>query len=286
MANYEDWLREIQEAIEDSWWPLSFFDKYNVRALEEDADCRAAGFATSAGTRKLLLSDAEFGDNKIPGQIESVRAFDKFPRGVAVYKGYHVLVEELSYEPDKDGFLDSVLERRFKQVTALMKQQKDDEFRVLPCEGYDQVASSPPRFQLMSRIPEQANAVPKTLLELIDPKISEKPSLGERFQLCYYLTQSMSLFHSVGWRHRAFRSANILYFSTASQTGASETSGPFICGFEASRLQSEHCTGPYDNNILLNVYRHPDRWGIPKKEVKKSHDIYGKLRISLLAITS
>lgn len=279
VRDYEDWLKEIQQAIEESWWPLTFFDNFvNVKALEEDGDCKTAGLATSAGTRKLLLSDAEFANNKIPDQIENLQAFDKFPRGVALYEGCHVLVEELSYEPDKDGFLDSVLERRFKQVTALMKQQKDDEFRVLSCEGYDQVASSPPKFRLMSRIPEQANPVPKTLLDLIDPKISEKPSLGERFQLCYYLAQSMSLFHSVGWRHRAFRSANILYFSAASQVGslgASEISGPFICGFEASRLQSEHSTGPYDNNILLNVYRHPDRWGIPKKEFRKSHDIYG-----------
>ena len=161
-----------------------------------------------------------------------------------------------------------------------MKQQKDEEFRVLSCERYDQVAQEPPRFQLMSRIPERLNPIPKTLYELIDLKISEKPSLGERFRLCHYLAQSMSLFHSVGWRHQDFRSANILYFSTAPQVGnlgASEISGPFICGFEASRLQSETSTGPYDNNIRLNVYRHPDRWGIPKKEFRKTHDIYGSI---------
>ena len=81
--DYENWLGEIREVLNDTWWPLSFFDKYvNVKALEEDGNCRTAGFATSAGTRKLLLSDAEFEDNIIPGQIESLQAFDEFSRGV------------------------------------------------------------------------------------------------------------------------------------------------------------------------------------------------------------
>jgi len=281
LVEYDEWLRRMRETVEDCWWPLSFFDKYvNVKSLEDDPDCQKVGLSLSAGARKLLLSDAVFDRLELPDPLRRMARFDNYTRSVALLGNSPVLVEELHYDPDDDGFLPDTLKRRFEQIAALLKQNKDAEFRALPCEGYKQCTSAEPNFQLVSRIPEAVDPQPQTLFDIISSVSFGKPSLGDRFLLGHQLSQSMSLFHSVGWRHRAFRSSNVLYFqSPGSSTSPSDRislHNPYICGFEASRLQPETSSGPYDNDIICNIYRHPDRWGTPKKEFNKAHDIYGR----------
>ncbi|KAF2470807.1 uncharacterized protein BDR25DRAFT_287024 [Lindgomyces ingoldianus] len=286
VAQFQDWLKRIRETLEDCWWPLPFFDKSsNLQVVEDDVDAQAVGVAQKAGLRKILLDDSRLpGDVKLSTPQLTVKGFDKACRGFSRYDDKDVFVEYLPYEPDKDGFLPRTLRRRFGEIAWLLNQQKDPEFRALHCFGY--IDSSFPRkeFQLVYRVPENRGKSPKSLLSLYGDKKFPRPSLGDRVSLCQLLAQSMSLLHSVGWIHKGFRSSNVLFFPRASETQVvDKLEDPFIVGFEACRLEDDFSTGPYDNLLSQNIYRHPDRWGIPKKPFTKYHDIYA-LGIVLLEI--
>lgn len=288
IAQVEDWLTRIKNLLEDVWWPLPFFEySINLQALESDSDVQAVGLAESVGLRKLLVNDA-----KLPSQMKletpqlAVTRFDGACRGLSDYKGEAVLVEYAPYTPNSDGFLPGLLRRRFAELACLLNQQKDSRFRALHCLGY--VDSTFPRleFQLLFQLPIVSLKPPAHLLSLYTSKQAQKPSLGARFQLCFQLAQSMSLFHSVNWIHKSFRSTNVLFSPSSSDTDCSlgiEFTSPFVVGFEASRLANDFSSGPYDNLLSQNVYRHPDRWGIPNKTFTKYHDIYA-LGIVLLEI--
>jgi hypothetical protein len=277
LSEYEDWLDRIKDTLEQSWWPLSFSEKYeNLHTMEQDPDCKSLGVAAAVGLRKLLLEDAPLPGNMLLGNVTlQVRPFDGALRGLSQLQGDMVYVESLRYQPNKEGFLDETLRRRFQEISSLLNRADDPEFHVLHCRKFAEVQYPEPQFQLVFDIPGNSNN-PISLKSLINPSASAKPSLGARFRFCHDLAQSLSLFHSIGWIHRSIRSENILFFQDAAR--ANSLDEPYICGFEACRLEEDTSTGPWDDLPERNVYRHPDRWGIPKKTFTRYHDIYGELR--------
>lgn len=219
--------------------------------------------AAPAGLRKLLVDDAyQSTDLDLQHPKINVVAFDDSSHGIAEFEGSNVLIERVIIWP-RYGWLPS---RDVKEEILLNRKPfepaEDSDFRVLFCKGYIERPPPQPEFQLVFDIPLAYDPIPNSLIELIDPKASKKPSLGQRFQLCYILAQSMSLFHCVGWIHRSFRSDNVIFLSKASQDIASpkeDLENPIICGFDACRLESDFSTGPRDDLIALNIYSHPNR---------------------------
>lgn len=275
LVEYEDWLRRIKITVEESWWPTTFSQKYeNLLSVEKDTACQALGVAAAAGLRKLLVSDAQLkGSLGLGNTTLQISHFDGSSRGLSRLDGTTVYVESLRYQPDREGFLDTTLKRRFEEISSLLNQVNDPEFRVLRCRNFAEVRAPEPEFQLIFDLPNNQAKEPISLNALIASNMGKKPSLGARFRLCHKLAQSLSLLHSVGWIHRSIRSENILFFNTDARTG--ELHEPYLCGFEACRLEDDFSTGPWDDSPDRNVYRHPDRWGIPKKTFTKYHDIYG-----------
>ena len=280
---FEDWLKRIREVIEDSCWPLPFFKQISsLQSVENDSDAQMIGTAEHAGLRKLLLSEEKPQPRlQLTLSLTSRRSFDGASRELAVLDGKHVLVEYLPYVPNSQGFLPRQLSNRFNQTAGLLHRQSDPDFRALHCLGYiDQQV--PPSVELIFEIPViytiGAGPVVNTLLTLVGTKTASKPSLGSRLHLCYLLAHSLSLFHSVNWIHRAFRSENILFLKKPGTPDNTETdlTDPKISGFEVCRLESDVSIGPYDDAISRNVYRHPERWGIPIRSFTKYHDIYCK----------
>src|SRR5207248_2141678 len=130
-------------------------------ALESDSDAQALGIAQYAGMRKLLVDDSKLpSDMKLTSPQLSVRSFDKAHRGIATYQNEDVFVEYLPYQPDKDGFLPSVLRRRFSEIACLLNQQKDAEFRAMHCIGYIDVSFPKTEFQLVFAIPPNHETTP------------------------------------------------------------------------------------------------------------------------------
>ncbi|KAH0556922.1 hypothetical protein GP486_005290 [Trichoglossum hirsutum] len=272
LSEYEDWLDRIKATLERTWWPLSFFEKYqNLHSMEKDQDCKSLGVATAAGLRKLLLKDAPLSAIVPPQNLTlEIKPFDGGQRGLAQHPGGTVYVESLIYQPTKEGFLDSTLKHRFQEISSLLNRADDPEFHVLHCRNYAEIQYPQPQFQLIFDLPANSSQKPVSLKSLIDAA-SLKSSLNSRIRLCYDLARSLSLFHSIGWIHRGLRSENILFFDVAQTESLGH---PYICGFEACRLEEDSSTGPWDDLPERNAYRHPDRWGIPKKTFTKYHDIY------------
>ena len=279
----EDWYFRIKHTVEIYLWPAQFAEKFrNLKVLEDDAACQKTGIAHFAGLRKLLLSDTPEPSQDF--QLESnlrVETFDNSLRGLSYLKktplrpDTRVYVEALRYQPDKEGFLDEKLKQRFQEIASLLNYANDADFRVLHCRNFAESREPYPEYLLIFDLPEPKCEKPISLDSIIASSAGRKPSLDARFRLCYKLAQSLSLLHSVNWIHRSIRSENILFFNDAALEGDLEE--PYLCGFEACRLENDLSTGPWDDKPGRNGYRHPDRWGIPKKLFTKHHDIYGKL---------
>ena len=275
LVDYEDWLNRIKSTVERAWWPRTFTEHYaNLQVIENDPDCQAIGVAETAGLKRLLLNDAVMPEHmRLEGSVLRIEQFDGSFRGVSSLKQNPVFVEWIKYQPTKEGFIDERLERRFREISSLLNRARDPEFCVLHCRNFSITEFPEPEFRLIYDLPEGSTSKPKSLKTIIESTSGTKPSLGSIFRLCYELARSLSLFHSVGWIHRSIRSENILFFN--SNLGGNCLIKPYICGFEACRLEEEISTGPWDDLPERNVYRHPDRWGIPKKSFTKYHDIYG-----------
>ena len=286
IQDYESWLGRIQSCLETCWWPLSLFDKYlNVRSIERDHDCVAVGVSKKAALRKLLVDDAHPEGNDLGSPKFNLETLGKSLRGIFELDNESVLIEMLTFQPDADGFLSPELKNRFRQVTGLLQYQNDEDFHVLKCKGYFELhgtISGHPidAFVLVSHMPSGSTPEPKTLLELFTLlRGAQRPPLEERINLCYILAQSISLFHSVGWIHRSFRSDNVIYFWKA-ESGDSPIwhkilLHPRICGFEASRLSTGYSLGYHPKEGFgRDIYRHPDRWGVPRQRFNNYHDIY------------
>ena len=286
VSEYGSWLENIKSCLEACWWPLSFFDKYvNVQALEKDEDCASIGLAGQASARKLLLDDAQpEGELDLGRPPINLKALNGALRGILAFEGAKVLVEMMPFEPDKDGFLPELLKKRFCKVASVMHRQIDPEFQTLPCKGFfechaDTSLSLPDSFVLVSELPQNSTGKFRTLSQIYaDERGDRKPELGQRVELGHRLAQSLSLFHSIGWLHRSFRSENILFFqSSQDDESRRELIEPFICGFEAARLTGEWSVGRHPQDSLENnIYRHPNRWGLPSDYFNMYHDLYGK----------
>lgn len=279
---FEDWLRRTKEVLEDCWWPLPFFAiSANLRALQDDIDARHAGVAQGASLRRLVIDLTELPTElKTDWQnIRDEKLADSSGKMLGTFQGRDVMLETLMFPLDENGLLPELLDQRFSQITRLLNAQKDPEFRVLHCLKYaSKISESLGQLRLVFELPTSRAPALKTLLSCYEGiKAEQRPSLGFRFLLCHHLAQSLYLFHSVGWIHRAFRSENILFLlpsETVDQVNL-KAAELRICGFEASRLENDKSLGPYDNLLSRNVYRHPDRWGTPLKNFTQHHDIYG-----------
>ena len=271
LLDFEDSLRRIRNLIEDACFPLSLLQSpANLKVVEIDPDAVQLGVAQPAKLRRLVLLESAEAKG-----LEIVRSSLKIEplnarREIGSLDGDRVLVEMLPYPMDSDGFMPALLESRFSTIAGLLQQAQDPDFRVLPCKGYIKVTYPTPQLQLVYGMPAGALS-PENLLQKVTTSASMKPSLGARVRLGHQLALSLSLMHSVGWIHRGLRSDNILLLG-----GTSGLENPKLCGFEASRLEGDFSSGPYDNDIALDVYRHPHRWGTPKKPFNKYHDIYGE----------
>ena len=93
--------------------------------------------------------------------------------------------------------------------------------------------------------------------------------------------------------HESFRSENVLFFPRKSACVNEKTAvkdqaevdlrQPWIFGFEFSRRESFFSSGFIDTCPERDVYRHPERQGVPLTTFKKTHDIYA-LGVVLLEI--
>jgi hypothetical protein len=137
-------------------------------------------------------------------------------------------------------------------------------------------------FSLLFRVPPKLEPRPQSLFDLLPERSqSAGPLLDERLEIAYRLASAIDRLHSVSWIHKNIRSENILFYhpktSPAEAQNNEERLLPtewFLYGFEYARPMDTDTSFKADTNFLRNVYRHPQRWGVPTESFTPIHDLY------------
>ncbi|KAL2054232.1 hypothetical protein ABVK25_005373 [Lepraria finkii] len=88
--------------------------------------------------------------------------------------------------------------------------------------------------------------------------------------------------HSVNWLHKGIKSNSVLILQQQSNKNW-DFQNPFLNGQEYARPDTDFSSARYVQDFEENVYRHPDRQGLPRETHTKYHDIYS-LGVVLLEI--
>ena len=155
------------------------------------------------------------------------------------------------------GEIDILKLRLSRLASSLAHPDRPDELRALECVGStSRKEEFGDNLGLIYRYPPFAkpSAQPRTLYRMFSS--SSLPSLPNRFQLAKSLAVSLMVYHSIGWIHKAFTSANILFFQN--MEGQYDFSQPFVSGFEYSR--------PDDSEQLTFLQDRPSRQGFDPRQ--------------------
>ena len=179
--------------------------------------------------------------------------------------------------------------KRIRELVALLKAQKANEFIAPRCLGYfddrDDMDRSEHdfRFGLVFEIPA-GNSPPVSLHQLITSSISKKPSFTDRVSLAYKVARGVLYLHAVNWLHKALRSDSVLFFFPKEQRES--IMEPYLTGYEYARPdQDGGTTTGGDINEWWEPYVHPNYQGSAAKGTfRKTFDIYS-LGIILLEIS-
>lgn len=120
----------------------------------------------------------------------------------------------------------------------------------------------------------------RTLRDYIKKDIAKIP-LEQRFSLASSISMAILNLHILGWVHKSIRSENVVLFprssgardvSAASLGGIQHSYDVYIKGFEYSR-EALARSDALDASDKSNLYRHPDRQGLPM-HFTKEYDLY------------
>ncbi|KAF2203407.1 hypothetical protein GQ43DRAFT_267686 [Delitschia confertaspora ATCC 74209] len=196
-----------------------------------------------------------------------------------------VWVEWKTYEPPnfQDRGPEEMIHQRVRALATLLKgNNRTNQIRAPRCLGYfrdiDKEGEDHCRFGLVFEKPEGINSStrPISLFELLNSG-ADIPSLTDRIQLAFRITECIERLHAVNWLHKGLRSSNILFFNDEG-VSSMDLSSPYIAGFDYSRpAQNDDMTERPPENAASDIYRHPRVQGSGNRDsggFKKSYDLY------------
>lgn len=205
-----------------------------------------------------------------------------------------VLIEYKSYLPPPDApkqsdmaSYKSKVHSQVQRLANLLSSAGDDDLNTLSFKGYiDQQTLN--RHAFVFAFPENANqSTPVSLRSIIEaegPKRYEyRLTLNTRFAIAQSISKSLGCFHADGWVHKSLRSESIVFFKSKSTTETLMIGSPYLVNFEYTRPENAGTVMDYDLDIEKDIYRHPERQGIPSRPFSKAHDLYA-LGVILLEI--
>ncbi|KAF5599893.1 kinase catalytic domain-containing protein [Fusarium pseudoanthophilum] len=154
----------------------------------------------------------------------------------------------------------------------LHSEKKPQEFRTLECIAMVDMPvaeEEDAKYGLVFKLEEGQQVF--TLLELLSRDGSTPKSLTERMKLVKLLSKTLLFLHLGSWLHKGIRSDNVLFLS--SDISSVDLGAAYLGGFDYSRLFREtRLTQNVGDNRYQNLYRHPDRQGLPVQENGESAD--------------
>ncbi|KAI8161498.1 hypothetical protein K4K49_001745 [Colletotrichum sp. SAR 10_70] len=163
------------------------------------------------------------------------------------------------------------------QLARLLRTAGEHSFRTLPFNSY---ASNDEKTQYMFLFdypPNTSDLTPKSLNDFIKSSVFDskyKLELRQRFFVAQTMAQAIGAFHADGWLHKSIRSHAVKFFFLP-DSHKCDFANPYLTDFEFSRpLGGVTRLAPQAIDLDYDVYRHPDRHGLPGTSFSKTHDIY------------
>jgi hypothetical protein len=285
-------VRNLQDKVQDVCDSIEEAILLSTEVLLEEAANDEAVIAAEAGpsialtrtVRQYLLDNSFIPDTpELPATLVS---FAPTHRGLTKSRfrfgrigGKQVVIETVHYvagalgssEPSTNAVMQ--MKRMVNQLSLL----KQTGFSALPCVGYIKEGHRRD-FGVVFELPQNCfeNKLPTTLTTVYLSK--KRVPLGTRVRLAYSLATALEHFHRVGWVHKEFKSENIVFFGTDSDSEVN-LANPWLFGFECSRPEDAESEMKTDSSAKNNAYRHPERWGKPLVKFVKPHDVYSLVSI-------
>ena len=230
-------------------------------------DLRIPNLGLNAPARTNTLTVAE---------ISSAKSSAKGKKKLLVEYKYYNRNENVSNETPQIGN-----EQSIHQLASLLASSGEFDLHTLPFKGYLEQQEEG-RYAFLFAFPEgTSESEPVFLLNLIESKsASDRLNLPDRFKIAQIITKAIAGFHCDGWVHKSVRSKSIKFFH---QDGVLQRHAPYLVDFEYSRPESAATNLSYDMDDEKNIYRHPDRQGLPSVRFSRTHDVYA-LGVVLLEI--
>jgi len=247
--------------------------------------------------RRILLSKPSNVSNPAPElSLRDVRVLPALgsitPGLIKTSTGEANVLIESKLSGSKNPAEDERRRARARQLATLLQQVGDATLRALRALGYvyDPLES---RATVIYEIPGHLLPHPLTLHQLFSLKLLEpRPALEHRFRLASTVTEALFFFHSLGWMHKSFMSANILLLPIKSlcpkpwqeaETCSIErilgNSEIRLVGFDLARPEAELSSLRAFGDSTGNLYRPPTRWGVPTESWTAFHDLYCRLHL-------
>ncbi|RBR09917.1 hypothetical protein FVER53590_25664 [Fusarium verticillioides] len=257
------------------------------RPASDELEPIQSGFATHARLNALVESangtegPTAYADHTIPtGGVEaakrpiSLTAWEVVSDGPTMkeYKRYSSVQTQQT----------SMNIEAINQLAHLLRESGANGFHTLPLKS---VTNDPDRSWFTFEFSYPAGVSDKeavNLNELIeDGQGPDAPSLTLRFHTALSISLAIGAFHADGWLHKSMRSESIRFFYD--QDDRCIYKNPYLVNFEYSRPEMADTIFASDPDVGRNLYRHPDRQGLPTVKFNKAHDLYS-LGVVLLEI--
>jgi hypothetical protein len=186
-----------------------------------------------------------------------------------------MFVEYKYYEkPDQHAVRFKTAQNLVSKLATVLGEAKSEEFQSLLCQSWFQEPEYN-RFALaFSRPPGSKPELKfKTLQEAMKISTKLRPTLEERLLIASKIGRAIRKWHLAGWVHQNISSHSIIFFPYNS-TGALDYSRPYLCGFEYSRPSNHPSYPRFVEDLAINLYRHPERQGVPFIQHSYKHDLY------------
>jgi hypothetical protein len=279
-------------------------DRAGLEDLEKNIDSQRIGLSAAASLRLSVIakpSGAELMKYAIdPSSLVRIRRIGGITRALARKtdpSGFstqvQVIIEYKSYFFDEFSEVRGLELQKFNQLeqntahlVMVLSSKEWMTLSSLSSYGYFHDRESN-RFWLVLEIPSKfSTSTPISLVDCLgNTPGTELLSLDIRLQMAVRIARSLEAFHAIGWVHKSIRSDSILFFinDEKGQDDHEAYASPFISGFEFSRIATGPTDYTYDDNVENNLYRHPERQGLPQTAFTRIHDIYS-LGVILLEI--
>lgn len=269
---------------------------YESNCLVSEAPAKVLGLSGASDIRRTMLEEIDCSAYNKLEILDNINIFHESLEGVGERR-YGPCIGMLG--KDREAV---VLERRamkgrddadmqrFHQLVAMLQHPESAQFGSLRCRGYQH--SGPGECTLVFDMPPRSVAYVTSLNQLMkrrgrgtggQQQQSKPPTLDERFKVATRVARGLASFHALDWVHKSIRSTEIVFFypdgvrrSDHQHESSSSVrySSPYLLGFQDARAVDFSTAYDTEEDLLENLYRHPDRQFQPRSKFSKIHDIY------------